>query len=129
MIRVHVADNSVDFFVRNVVPVFILNEQAGQPSHLWQSRSHPDGTTSAHWAEIPTGPELREPELGPSLLIPRGELRALIAALVEYEEKAPPPGDAHALRRDLDREKDRVDLLTEALIGQLPGNHGTRRAV
>lgn len=119
-IRVHVADGLTDFFVRNVVPVYVLNEQPGQAGHLWQMRTDERGISSAWWAEMPTGPELREPPLGPSLLIPRGELQAITAALVQYEQQAPPPGDAHALRRDLDREKDRVDRLTDALLGQLP---------
>lgn len=50
------------------------------------------------------------------LTLPYQAADLIIDALVRWRDKAPPPGDAQALRRDLDAERARVDKLMDAFL-------------
>lgn len=64
-----------------------------------------------------TEPGEQPPDEAWLLSLPYESADVVIEALVRWRDKAPAPGDALALRRDLDAERGRTDKLIDAVIG------------
>lgn len=118
--------HDTEAFVRGIVEVVLIAGEGGPQPFL--ERVEPmlgleDGRpVITGWLnrQIPVGrDELTvQPEDATALRIPRHHVRDVAVALLRYadQDAGGPPGDAFALRRDLERERDRGDRLEAALL-------------
>jgi hypothetical protein len=104
MIRGYITEDRLGSAVR----ISLVQEPANDhnPAHIL--RLHNDGAPSYRWEPIDPGTETQ-----PTFTIHQDEARALLDALTRHFHGAE---DTRALRRDYDVERERVDLLTGALV-------------
>jgi hypothetical protein len=115
--RAH-ASGDADFFVRNITGIYLFDGTDSDPilCRTFAERG-PDGALFTRTTYEKPDP-MRHLDPTPSLWVPRGAEVAVADALMRAVGERD-PGDARALRADLDRERDRFDRLLDAVLAKL----------